>query len=546
MKICEEAIHSSTPIDSDNGYIELCSGNDVYTYNQNDEVYEASGTKPDFFNDDSASEHDTMEKAIETALAAKTAKTASEMMTQPDNAASAAQATTLSVSEATPSPGKKSQASAYDIARGLLKSNRFAIIHGMLHIYQEGLGYWKYFNERESGQIIRRIVPDKHKNHINKNVISEIYEWLRLEAEPITPEDESISKNYVNFANGVWDIDNETLLPPNPDFYQTYVLSIDYNKPQVKFKDTSWYEYFQDIFDDDKDTISCFEEFIGLAISNVRDTKNAFFIYGPSNTGKSVILNVLCHIIGYQFTSSLSFSQLGNEFYVANLAGKMLNISGEMSGVANKHIDIFKSLTGNDAVNASFKGKDSFEFRNTALLVFACNHMPKIQPDFAESFISRIIVFPFYNVIPRELWKTDLEKQLIADIDPLIHKALKGLKRLKERNYCFEPTPTMTNCLNPILAESNSFVVFAREHLTSAPDNKVSCYKIRKEYQNFCDINNYQQESDNVWPRTLKQLFTVCDTNITSGDEIDNEGLKYNSRGYKGIRLVNIPTEYLS
>lgn len=272
----------------------------------------------------------------------------------------------------------------------------------------------------------------------------------------------------------------------------------------------------------------------------MRDSKHSFFLYGPSNTGKSVILNLLKRILGIEFTSSLSFSQLGNEFAVAQLVGKWLNISGEMSGVANRRIDLFKSLVGNDLVTACFKGKDHFQFHNQALLVFACNNFPEISPELVEAFASRILIFPFLNIVPRDKWISDLSERLFSEIDIIIPRAVEGLIRLRKQNYEFAETPAMCQCKESFLGEANSFLVFAKKHLVEDPEGQCTSSLIQQKYYAFCKKEDLSPSADNVWSKLLQETFSVKKGNITSGPEIEKGFAKYNARGYKGISLVHL------
>lgn len=319
--------------------------------------------------------------------------------------------------------------------------------------------------------------------------------------------------------------------------YFQNVLQVNY--PDRHNKNGHYYEDFlKRTFGGDRDTILCFEEFLGLVISPVRDIKQSFFLYGPSNTGKSVILNVLGQILGIEFTSSLSFSQLGNEFAVAQLMGKWLNISGEMSGVANKRIDLFKSLVGNDLVMACFKGKDHFQFHNQALLVFACNNFPEIASEFVEAFASRIRIFPFLNPVPRNEWIGDLSKKLFSERDILIEHAIEGLIRLRKRNYEFMETEAMRQCKESFLGEANSFLLFAKKHLQEDVNGQCASSMIIENYHRFCNQNDLIPLADNVWSKLLQENFSVKKCNITSGTEIEKRIFKYNSRGYKGIKFI--------
>lgn len=432
---------------------------------------------------------------------------------------------------------RKEKMTPSELANILTKDYQFILIDENLHCYNKESGYWSCIPEKDSKTILRRLIPPKLRCYITNFTLTEIYNWLKIDCDVINKASLVQRKNYLNFMDVVYSIEEGKTMPHDKKYYFQNVLQIPYNN--INPSDGKNYQYFMNsTFGEDNATIRCFEEFLGLAISPIRDVKQSFFLYGPSNTGKSVILNVLKEIVGIEFTSSLSFSQLGNEFAVAQLVGKWLNISGEMSGVANRRIDIFKSLTGNDLVTACFKGKDHFQFQNQALLVFACNNFPEISYEVVEAFASRIIMFPFSNVIPREKWIPDLSEKLLQEKDIIIKRAIKGLKRLQKRNYEFQETDSMYQCKQVFLGDSNSFLLFARRCIVENPNGQCSSSSIKKCYHEFCSRHNLQQVADNVWSKTLLELYPAQKCNITSGPEIEEGIISYNSRGYKGIILL--------
>lgn len=432
---------------------------------------------------------------------------------------------------------KKDKMNPYMLSEILKKFLEFAIIDDTLHCYDPEQGFWRCIPEKNSKDALRKMIPEEFRPVTTAQTLSETYHWLKTDSKLISNDELNKRKDYLNFANGVFSLEKQKLLKHDSKLYFQNILQVDY--PDKGNKKGHYYEEFlKRTFGEDKNTILCFEEFLGLVISSVRDSKQSFFLYGPSNTGKSVILNVLKRILGIEFTSSLSFSQLGNEFAVAQLMGKWLNISGEMSGVANKRIDLFKSLVGNDLVMACFKGKDHFQFQNQALLVFACNNFPEISSEFVEAFISRIRIFPFLNVVPRNEWIDDLSEKLFSERDIIIERAIEGLFRLRKRNFEFLETEAMRHCKERFLGEANSFLLFAKRHIQEDVNGQCTSSMITEKYHLFCQENDLIPLADNVWSKLLQENFSVKKCNITSGTEIEQRFFKYNCRGYKGVKLI--------
>lgn len=427
----------------------------------------------------------------------------------------------------------------YTIAQILMEKYRFTIIDKGLHMFMQNKGYWQYLTETDAKISFRRILPEECKANVNSNSITEIFRWLYAMADEIPDKKIRIRKDYLNLKDDAINWKTGEKIGDRSKLYFQNVLNASTKDLKKNLsKESNFMKYLRSTFGDDKETERNFLEFLGLCLSPIRDKKCSFFFVGPSNTGKTVALNLLENLIGSDFTSSLSFSQLGEEFAVAQLVGKWLNVSGEMSGIANKRIDIFKSLTGNDTITACFKGKDHFQFKNNALLVFACNNFPKIKPELVEAFSERIIIFPFDNIVPRDQWTENLNDLLYKDRGEILQYAISGLRALEERQYRFLESDVMKQRKMAFLKEANSFMAFMEEHLREDKSSSLASRQIAEYYAKYCMHNSLQCLATNVWSVILQQRFSVKKGNVT-GKELP-AGVQYNDRGYHGIRFVNL------
>jgi len=425
----------------------------------------------------------------------------------------------------------------YDIAELFCDCYNYILVTDQLYQYIETEGFWKIIPSNEANRALRKSIPSGLEYEVNKNMLNESYEWLCTIAEPLqelgTPE----SKHYLNFKDGALNWKTMDFVNKRKEFYFRYALNLNYRSLPPS---NGYYKNFlNDVFGEDKKTRREFSKFLGLCLSDIRNLKYAFFLYGPSNSGKSVVLNVLKALVGEAYCSSISFSQMGNEFAITELVGKRLNISGEVSGASNKRLDIFKSITGNDKITASYKGKDHFQFKNESLLVFACNVFPNVNsPMELEAFLSRIIIFPFLNVKPRSEWIDNLEELLLEDKCSIIFDAIEGLRLLERDNYCFKESKAMKLCKMEFQGLYDSFSLFADKHLVADIESIETSQRLNDAYKTFCNIEGYHPLADNIWPQLLKQRF-VCKQKIIS---VQNGQDSKRIRAYAGIRL-NFPDD---
>lgn len=425
---------------------------------------------------------------------------------------------------------RKFKRSAYMMAIDMISEHSYGVYDNQLYRYMENEGFWKLITENQARHILRRDISAEDRDSVTKYTFTEIYDWLLSESPKLPVSD---NRYWLNFSDVAFNWKTGETTTDRKGLYFTYKLNLEYSN--LSENNEYYSKYKHDVFKDDKDTIREFKKFLGLCLSNIRNLKYCFFLYGPSNTGKSVILNVLKLLIGEDYCSSVSFSQMSNEFAITQLIGKRLNISGEVSGTTNKRLDIFKSLTGNDRITASFKCKDHFQFSNNCLLTFACNALsPMISANDTDSFMSRIIIFPFRNIKPRSEWISNLEEMIAMDSKAIITDAIEGLKLLEEDSFQFVESKVMKKCKREFYLQNDSFTVFADKYIKEEPGNKVSSREIAAAYTHFCHIEECPALNQNQWSPILKMKYNAESKTLSKRE---TNGANKRFKGYIGIRL---------
>lgn len=402
-----------------------------------------------------------------------------------------------------------------------------------LYYYYEQEGYWKLIPANLVDIELRLMLTTRWIKSINGSTMSELYKWLLIE----TPTEDihifNKGLDYLNFKDCAFNWKTKEKTNDRQHLYFSYALAVNFPK---KEEPTGAFESFLDnVFESDKETKKEFSKFVGLALSDIRNLKYIIHLYGKSNTGKSTALNAIKNVVGANVCASLSFSQLSQEFYLSSLHGCRLNISGEISGVSTAKLDALKSLSGNDTVVASHKFRDSFQFDNRCLLVFASNELPNISFMEMQSYMSRAIIFPFRNVIEREHWALDFEENLHADIAGIIEFAIKGLKRLEEDNFVINETEAMKNCKREYTGRIDSFSLFCDKFIKADSKSFTPSADIAKAYQEFCYKHEYELLQNNQWPQVLKRQFH-CTPKVKC-QTFDDGSTSKSVRGYQGIAL---------
>ncbi len=180
-----------------------------------------------------------------------------------------------------------------------------------------------------------------------------------------------------------------------------------------------------------KPSTDLLQEIFGTALFGLLPKKHrvAMFI-GPGRTGKSTTLNILAALIDRRYQSATTPYRWDSEYYIAALAGKALNMVGELAEDKPIPAADFKRVTGGDVLQGRHPTHRPFEFVNTASHVFNTNHLPYTK-DRSDAFFSRWIILEFKNPIPETERIDDFEKSILDnELPQILHWAMEGAQRV--------------------------------------------------------------------------------------------------------------------
>lgn len=247
----------------------------------------------------------------------------------------------------------------------------------------------------------------------------------------------------INFHNGYYDVENDMFFPNDEynDKLFCYEIPHDYN-PKFEGDCKKFKSLLKDWLGDNNNVkIDDIFEMMGYSMTMNVDMKTAFFIYGPTNTGKTQFQTILEYVIGHNNRSSIPLQRLEkNEFGSDGLEFKLLNMVGDMSKLSPNDTSTFKMLTGDDKwIPAELKGGKKYEFRNIIKIWYNGNKIVVLMEN-DEAFYGRWILINFPNQHPMNDENTIKRiGELLCDdkneIQAIIYECIKGVKRLYKRNY---------------------------------------------------------------------------------------------------------------
>ena len=261
---------------------------------------------------------------------------------------------------------------------------------------------------------------------MNKSIVSEILGHIKAGTRA-ERKDFKVDKNFINFNNGVYDLEANKLRYHDPKYLFFHKLAVNYD-PYAKCPMVD--EFLNQILREDH--VNIMKEWFGYVLYRDYFIKKALILTGEKNTGKTTALNIFASLIGRENTSGVSLHQIaGDKFSTAELYNKHLNLVDDLQADDIKSTGKFKMVTGKSGIGAEYKFGNRFQFQNFAKLTYACNKIPNVQDNDDDAYFERWIVIKFDRPVDKpdkflldriltEEEKSGLLNQLLRHLNNLI------------------------------------------------------------------------------------------------------------------------------
>ena len=327
-------------------------------------------------------------------------------------------------------------------------------------------------------------------------------QWTAITGEPPQWLDRYEGPDPTNclvFRNGIIDLERyfrgeeQYFLDPDPRYFCLNAIPYDFD-PSSKAEDIL--DYFNIIFNKQKDCIELLQEWFGYHLSSDVRYEKMLLLRGPKRSGKGTTLKILETMLGTKQITSTDLAALANDFGYAPLVGKAAAFlpdtdkeGSRNSNNNNRALEKLLRVIGRDPVDVNAKFKEVRSgVRLTCKFTMAVNLMPEIS-DGAGALESRLNILSYPNcyadrVDPR------LKNQLAKSAHKLIPWALEGLRRLREDDKFTVPGSSekefelFRNVTNPVLG-------FISECCTiSGADNDIVLKPMLFDlWKGWCDSN---------------------------------------------------------
>ncbi len=235
----------------------------------------------------------------------------------------------------------------------------------------------------------------------------------------------------------------------------------------------------------------------GLALFGLQaKEQRAVLLYGEAGSGKSLFLKLLEALVPKEYRTSVSPLHMDNDYKIAALAGKLLNLVPEIDKEKSVPSAEFKSITGGDTVSAREPYGKVFTFTPDAGCWFNGNYYLTTK-DHSEGFWRRWAIIHFSNSKPEKERDPELLSKIIAqELPSILAWAIRGVEDYFSNGLflscvhqsCIQEWKRNGNSVCSWLHDIEDNGISARKHGMSNPRLKLShAYTIYKEW---CRHNN--------------------------------------------------------
>jgi putative DNA primase/helicase len=347
---------------------------------------------------------------------------------------------------------------------------------GKLYVYRSGA----YRPEGDAD--LRRRVVEALGEEWTRARSDEVLTYLH-HSSPHIWEEPPLDK--INVQNGMLYLEGEPFLDPHdPDILSPIQISAAYDPaatcPAID-------EYIAETLPNGEHLI---HELAGYLATPDNRYQRAFMCLGPSGTGKSTMLDLLCAFIGRQNVSSVALQQLDGEdrFATADLYGRLANVFADIPASALRSSSIFKSITGGDHIRAERKNRPAFEFKPYARMIFSANSAPPTS-DSSGAFFDRWTILPFtkrYRNTPQQKHKLIEQLTTPQELSGLLNHAIRGLARLHEHRT-FTTTAAMDEAGARYARDADTVAGFLEEECELAVELRVAKPRLYQSYKSWCE-----------------------------------------------------------
>lgn len=396
---------------------------------------------------------------------------------------------------------KRKKPVAGEIARKLMDRYNFATIHGSRNedilVYTDS-GVYRYGGESLIKEQVQLLCKDDSNTHFVGEVMGHIRRSTYISLDVIDEGD-----NILNVSNGLVNMASCELQAHTPAYHSFIQLPITFDRGAKCSKIEA---FINSIFS--KQDAEVVKEFIGFLLIKPYMFHKALMITGESHSGKTTFVNLVVSLIGQNNIASVTLQDLCDKpFSIAELHGKIANVSDDLPSNPVRYAGQFKRLTGESIITAERKFRDPFIFTNKAKAIFTCNELPPVQGG-DDAYYYRWIIVQTSNKFNKEDCNRNMLREITTpeELSGFLNLALRYRAKLLKQNQFTESLNIDQSRQRYNLTVKDSVSKFITECTKREPENWTAKDVLYEFYADWCADNEIPAKANNAFHRRFQSL----------------------------------------
>lgn len=341
------------------------------------------------------------------------------------------------------------------------------------------------------------------------------------------------AEGFVNFENGVLNLEDMILRPSSQEYGFKYVLPFNYDPlascPRFE-------KFLEEVTLGQEELSNVLVEFMGYALLGIDPAvgQKALILHGEGSNGKSVFIEILRQLAGKNNYSTLS---MGNEINKLEnryqLSGKLFNVSEETPSGAMMDSSIFKALVSGGEVQARKLYCDSYSMKNYAKIIMACNTLPTIN-DLSHGMIRRLLIVPFDALFTEKNRDVHLIDKLRLELSGIFNLAVAGRDRFIKNNNQFSDGAQMKQVVEEYVEHNDSILTWMIENCGKHPELFATTTELFDDYAMYCDRSKIKPLNKIQFSKRVSKHLQISYGKDCSVRKRHEGGVK---RGFSGIAI---------
>jgi putative DNA primase/helicase len=363
---------------------------------------------------------------------------------------------------------------------------------GALYVLNPDTCIW----DRMPVEVLSRLVAEAHDGKDNCERTSD-YRAVADHATSLATDDSFFAEGPPGLAcpGGFYQITGNKidLVPLTPDHGQRVMLPFNPEPMPVPLFERFLHETFaSDHEGEEQQQITLIQEIAGgIMLGIIHKYQTAILFYEPfGRAGKGTLEKQFRALVPKEFVSAISPFKWHHDYHVATLAGKRLNVVGELPENEPIPASAFKSVLGGDLITGRHPTHRPITFTNEATHLFMSNHFITTK-DQSEAFFARWKIVEFPNSRLRSGLPLDenLAQRIIDNELPgIAYWALEGAARLL-KNRKFSGSTAHDRLMAKWRRTTNTLEEFIHEGCDLLQEGTYKRSELYSDYVEWCSEN---------------------------------------------------------